>query len=347
MTIAQHRHHWIADLTSVHPFLAARLKNASLREHSQTRRRARNHWQQWPLRPRSFSIIEPRNAAQQRLRIRVLRRKQYRLRWPQFRNFARVQHQDAIRESSQQHRIMGYENKRDSELVAQLLEQRQNLSLRCGIQRSRRLIGNHQRRIASNGLRNQSPLLLATAQFMRVRGKNSPYVTREDLRQNFPRPLAALSLTGSSMRSQNFNYLISDANRRMQGQRGLLENNGHAAPSNAAKLHRIHSKHIRSLQQNLSASNEPIRGKKPQQRRGQCALARPRLPQHAQNFACANTKTHLFQRPPHPAVPPAVRDAEIPHLEDVLQICILLVSIQCRPTPQHPTRHSWPPTHEW
>src|SRR5207302_139545 len=36
-------------------------------------------------------------------------------------------------------------------------------------------------------------------------------------------------------------------------------------------------------------------------------------------------KSHLFQRPPHPAVPPAVRDAKIPHLENVPQIRIFLV----------------------
>ena len=64
----------------------------------------------------------------------MLRRGEHRARGPHLGNLARIQHQNMIGESGEQRRIVRDENKRNAKLVTQRLEQRENLSLRYGIQ---------------------------------------------------------------------------------------------------------------------------------------------------------------------------------------------------------------------
>src|SRR6266404_4234741 len=125
------------------------------------------------------------------------------------------------------------------------------------------------------------------------------------------------------MRAQNFANLLTDSNRRMQRQRRLLKNNRHATPTHAAKLHGIHSDDIRPVQQNLPGRNPSVPRQQPQQTRRQRAFPRPRLPQHRHNLTRPNPETHPIQRVPHAAAPLAIRDAKIPHRENLPQIRLL------------------------
>src|SRR5579859_2992058 len=130
----------------------------------------------------------------------MLRRGEYLFRRPDLGNLARIQHQHPVSETREQHRIVRDEDKRDSELVAQGLEQRQDFSLRCRIERSRRFIGNDQHWLASDRLRNQRSLLLAAAQLMRIRRKNTLAIAREYFRQNLSRPRLVFSSVPNSVR---------------------------------------------------------------------------------------------------------------------------------------------------
>ena len=81
----------------------------------------------------------------------------------QLSNSACIEDQDTIGETCEQCGIVGYEDHRESELPAKCAEEMKDFHLRCGIERSGRLISNNEGRLAGDGLRYQDSLALASA----------------------------------------------------------------------------------------------------------------------------------------------------------------------------------------
>jgi hypothetical protein len=118
---------------------------------------------------------------------------------------------------------------------------------------------------------------------------------RETGLKNLSQPLAPVLLVRITMRGQNFAHLIANAHRRMERESRLLIDQRDAPTANALELTRFRLKNISPLEQDLAFLNFSIWGKKAQERRAQRALSGSRFPEHAQDFAESQAKTHAHK----------------------------------------------------
>src|SRR5580704_12789288 len=79
-----------------------------------------------------------------------------------------VEDEDAIGEVCEESGIVGDQNNREPEFFLKGPEEMQNFLLLGGVEGRRRFIGNDQGRAASDGLRDEHALTLASTQFMRI-----------------------------------------------------------------------------------------------------------------------------------------------------------------------------------
>src|SRR5438270_13092774 len=108
---------WFEQLAHRHAIFAAWLEHATGRNGTRYCRRAGDYWQQRLV--RRILPIRVRHTSQQSLGVGVSRRRKHVRGWTDLGNFAGVQHQHAIRETSEQRRIMRNENESNSQFIAQ------------------------------------------------------------------------------------------------------------------------------------------------------------------------------------------------------------------------------------
>ena len=98
----------------------------------------------------------------------MLRRGEHLRRWTNFGDTASIEDEDAICKTSEQSRIMGYQDHREAELLLEAPEELQDFLLRRGVEGCGRFIGNDEGRPTGDRLCDDNPLTLASAQFMRI-----------------------------------------------------------------------------------------------------------------------------------------------------------------------------------
>ena len=184
-------------------------------------------------RSRMCDLARGRQAAQKRSRIRMLRRLQHIRSGAKFRDTSCIQNKDAIGQAREKQRIMSNQDHREAEPFANRAKELQHIVLRHGIKRGSRLIGNQQRRIAGNRLRDQHALTLASAQFVRIRTENPFGRFWENGFQHAQRFLTQRAAIRGRVRRDYVADLLANANRRMKGQRWLLKNQSDARSANA------------------------------------------------------------------------------------------------------------------
>ena len=81
---------------------------------------------------------------------------------------ARVHHRDPVAGLGEHPEVVGDQDQRQPKLLAQALEQLQNLRLHDHVERGRRLVGDHERRAAGQGERDHHPLALTAGELVGV-----------------------------------------------------------------------------------------------------------------------------------------------------------------------------------
>ncbi len=114
----------------------------------------------------------------------------------------------------------------------QVPQELQNIERGYRIERTRRLVGNHQRRAAHNGLRNRDTLALPSAQLVRIRvveGLSEPHPLERASRPLFsvgrrarPPHRPESRPVRRPVRPQNLRHLIDNTDYRIQTERRLL-----------------------------------------------------------------------------------------------------------------------------
>jgi hypothetical protein len=98
----------------------------------------------------------------------------------EFDDLAGVENENPVGEAVEEERVVGDEENRETELIADLAEQLENLALCGGIERGGGFVGNEQGGLADDGLGDKDALALAAAEFMGIGEGNASRVVTED-----------------------------------------------------------------------------------------------------------------------------------------------------------------------
>lgn len=140
-----------------------------------------------------------------------------------FDDAASVEDKDAIGKSVEKKRIVGDEQDREAELIADLTEELEDFALRGGVERSGGFVGDEQSGLAGNGLGQEDALALATAEFVRIGAGDAGRVRTEN---GFESVLCFLTESFARERgvgSEDVADLLGNAECGVQGRGGFLE----------------------------------------------------------------------------------------------------------------------------
>ena len=121
-------------------------------------------------------------------------------------------------------------------LSAQLLHQIDDLRLHRDVERRRRLVGDQQRRTASQCDRNHDALAHAARELMRVVLRAPLGARHTDHAQGLDGLVLGLTPAGPFVQHEHFRDLAADARQRIQGRHRLLEDHGDAAATQPFQL---------------------------------------------------------------------------------------------------------------
>src|SRR5258706_10641535 len=155
------------------------------------------------------------------------------------------------------------QNQGEFEFFSQLPKQFQDVLLGGGIERSRWLVRNDQRRSASHCLRNQCSLLLPATQLVRIAVCDSRRFRCENLREQLQRLLPQRLAARRLMRCQHAADLFSNSNRGMQRERRLLKDQRNSRSANALQCSRFYAKKVLPLEQHCALIYFAVSRQKP------------------------------------------------------------------------------------
>ena len=210
---------------------------------------------------------------------------------------AGIHHQHAVGGLRDHAHVVGDDDDRHAELVAQVHHQVEDLRLDRDVERGRRLVGDQQARAAGQRDRQHHPLALAAGELVRIVGHAARRRWDADLLQHLQRPRVQRALRQAFMRADRLHDLLADGEHRVERGHRLLEHHGDAGPANA-----LHAR-IRECGQHLAGeahlAGGDARGRLRQQahdgQRGD-ALAAAGFPDDAEDLAFVEAERHILDR---------------------------------------------------
>ena len=126
------------------------------------------------------------------------------------------------------------ENHGEAEVVSQGAEKLDDLVLRCGIQRRRRLVGDDERWAACSGLSDENALTLAAAQFVRIGAGNAIGISGKDGGKQVARLLLESKSIQIFVGRQNITDLPAYLESWMERRSGFLKDQTDAPTTNSS-----------------------------------------------------------------------------------------------------------------
>ena len=126
------------------------------------------------IRSQSIAGLQPRNRRQQRLRVRMRRRREERLGRRHFDEPAAIHHGHAIADLAHQPQIVRDEEIGQAEALLQIEQQIDDLRLHRHVERRHRLVAHDERRLERERARHADALALAAAEFVRILARRRP-----------------------------------------------------------------------------------------------------------------------------------------------------------------------------
>jgi len=143
---------------------------------------------------------------------------------------------DAIGDVRNDGEIVRDEEHRQSELVAEVVEQIEDLLLDSDIERGRGLVGNEQLRAVDDGHGDHDALAHASRELVRITAGALFGVGDGHVAHAFDRSAPCFRFGSAPMSENGLRDLVADAHDRVEGGHGFLENHGDARPAKLAQL---------------------------------------------------------------------------------------------------------------
>ena len=170
-----------------------------------------------------------------------------------------LHHRDPAAELGQHRQIMRDQHQRHVAILDQPAHQIEDACLCRHIQRRRRLVGDQQRRLQRDGLRDHHPLALAAGQFMRIAVQTVSRGGKTDAVELGSGDLARFGKACAGVDHQRFGDLRADRANRVQRRHRLLENHPDAPPANTAHRRLVQREQILAVKPRRAAAMRAVR----------------------------------------------------------------------------------------
>ena len=232
---------------------------------------------------------------EERLSVGMFRRAKNGFRRTPFDNLSGIKNQDAIGKTAEQGRVVSNKNHRETEGFAERTKYGENFHLGDRVERSGRLIGDHNRGIAGDGLGDEGALPLASAELVGIGAQDTAGILRKQLGENLARPFIQSRFRRGLVRCQHLANLLADTDCGMEGQGRLLKDESDAGAADLAEFLGGGLEKIFAFKEYCAAPDVAVRREKAQNRRRERAFARAGFAENAQNFAGPEVKTDAGQ----------------------------------------------------
>ena len=200
-----------------------------------------------------------RFGADQQLRILVLRRGEYLVRWPLFDEPAFVHHIDAVGQLADDAQFVGDDQHRHAQPLLQILQQVQNLRLDGHVDCRRRLVGDQQFRLVRQRHRDHHALSLSAGQLVRKRIQALFRLLDADHRQQFQHPRPRLFAVHVAMQKQRLGHLPLHGMQRVQRRHRFLKDHRNPVAANVPQQGFRRSDHFLSTHPDRTRRMERLR----------------------------------------------------------------------------------------
>jgi len=143
---------------------------------------------------------------------------------------------DAIGDVRDDGEIVRDEEHRQSEFVAQVVQQVENLLLNCDIERGGGLVGDKQLRTVDDGHSDHDALAHASGELMRITARSLFRAGNGNVAHAFDRLMPCLRFGDAAVSEDGFGDLFADSHDRVEGGHRFLENHGDARAAKLAQL---------------------------------------------------------------------------------------------------------------
>ena len=161
-------------------------------------------------------------GADQRLGVGMARRREHFAARARLHDAAAVHHEDARAAPGHRPQIVAHDHQAGAGVAAERHQQVEDGALDRGVQRRRRFVGDHDRRVARDGQRDHDPLRHAAGQFVGKAGRHGRRVVEPGFAQQFVDP----GRPGRQVQRQR--DLAADPHRRVQRRHRILEHEARA-----------------------------------------------------------------------------------------------------------------------
>ena len=211
-----------------------------------------------------------------------------------------VHHRDRVGDLDQQRQVVGDEQHREAEPLAQRAELLEDLPLGDHVQRGGRLVQDHHLRLQGQRHGDHHPLAHAAGQLVRVAAE--PVGGDPDHAEQFAGPAGAgPGLQVRPVRLEHVGELGADGQHRVQCVHRGLQHHGDLRPAQPAQFRLVQGEQVHGparlgVVEHLATGDHARRPEQPDRRVGQRGFAAPALPGQPEHLAAAQHQVHIHHR---------------------------------------------------
>ena len=213
---------------------------------------------------------------------------------------AGIHHQHSLRQARDHPEIMGDPDDGHAQLIAQALDQIDDLGLDGDIQGGRRFVGYQDLWVAGQGHRNHHSLAHTPGELVRVIRQPFRGLGYANHFQQLDRPLTGLRFGHAQVHPQLFGNLVLDGQYRIKRRHRILENHGDLRAAHPADFIRRHLEQVAVREQGAAAFDLPGRlGHQLEHGEHGDAFATAAFSHHSQGLTFLELKAHPVDRVDH------------------------------------------------
>ena len=186
------------------------------------------------------------------------------------------------------------------ELGAQIVEQGEDLGLDRHVERRRRLVRDHDVRVAGESQRDHDPLAHAAGQLVRIRVDPLRGVRNAHLLQQIDRAPPGLFLRDRFVRDDRLDDLDADPVHGIQRRHRVLEDHRDLVPADIAQARLRHGQQVLPLVDDLALERRVLAAGQPEERHSRHALPGAGLADDAEHLAALELEVDAVDRSDDP-----------------------------------------------
>ena len=236
--------------------------------------------------------VQPRDRAQQPMRVGVARRAEEPVPLRALDDPSAVEHVDGLAQPGDDAEVVRDHDQGRARLPHELGQQPEDLRLDRDVEGGGRFVGDEQPRLAGEGDRDEGALAHAAGELVGVGVEPAPRVGDAHPLQQLGRSLAGLVARHPPVPAQHLGDLQADRDHGVERRERVLEHHRQVAAAALAHLRLGQRQQIRAVHPHRSGDPHPARRQQPHDRQRRHGLAAAGLPDEADHLTGSDVEAH-------------------------------------------------------